>query len=110
MSNTDTLYDKDGIPIQIGDIVASRQRGGKHFGKVIDIVTTEQAAEERGVKHPPKVLFYTQKGEYINPPVWVLCYGNVLCDPGKLVQHNPQVLVHGEDPREVQLGEEQPQK
>ncbi len=64
MSNTDnTLYDKDGVPIRVGDVVSSKQRGGRHYGKVIDIVTTEKAAEERGVKHPPNVLFYTQSGE-----------------------------------------------
>ncbi|KAJ3560783.1 hypothetical protein NP233_g10607 [Leucocoprinus birnbaumii] len=74
------LRDKDGIPIQIGEMVSSRQRAGRHYGNVTDIVITEEDAKKKGVAHPPKVLFKTQTG--------------------KLVQHNPSVLVHGENPWE----------
>lgn len=64
MADTDpTLYDKEGVPIRVGDVVSSKYRGGRHYGKVIDIAATKEQAEEKGVLHPPKVLFYSQHGE-----------------------------------------------
>ncbi|KAF5349139.1 hypothetical protein D9756_009444 [Leucocoprinus leucothites] len=74
------LRDKDGVPIQIGEMVSSRHRTGRQFGNVVDIVVTEEEAKKKGVAHPPKVLFKTQTG--------------------KMVQHNPNVLVHGGNPWE----------
>jgi hypothetical protein len=62
---TDTkpdVFDKDGVPIHVGDMVSSKQRAGRQFGNVVDLVVTEEEAKEKGVAHPPKVVFYTQKG------------------------------------------------
>jgi hypothetical protein len=47
--------DKNSEPIEEGDQVWTRIRGGKHEGKVEKIVTTAEEAEEEGVKNPPKV-------------------------------------------------------
>ncbi|KAL1841236.1 hypothetical protein VTJ49DRAFT_7304 [Mycothermus thermophilus] len=70
------LKDKNGEPINVGDHVFSRARGGAHEGDVEKIVTTKEEAEKEGVKHPPKVLFTDQHGHH--------------------VQHNPGALQHGE--------------
>ncbi|KXX74793.1 hypothetical protein MMYC01_203295 [Madurella mycetomatis] len=70
------LKDKNGEPINEGDHVFARSRGGRHEGEVEKIVTTEEDAKEEGVKHPPKVLFTDQHGHH--------------------VQHNPGTLQHGE--------------
>lgn len=76
----DQIVDKHGNPIREGDYVFTKIRGGSHEGKVCpkqwcisylsldgavnihitdiqvqEIVTDEQRAEERSVKHPPKV-------------------------------------------------------
>ncbi|KAF8638974.1 hypothetical protein AX17_001806 [Amanita inopinata Kibby_2008] len=76
--STSEVHDRHGRPIHIGDIVSSRARGGKQCGKVTNIVLTEEEAQEKGVKHPPKVIFVDQHGHSIT--------------------HNPGVLVHGENP------------
>ncbi|KAK4032263.1 hypothetical protein C8A01DRAFT_41299 [Parachaetomium inaequale] len=68
--------DKQGEPINEGDHVFARSRGGRHEGEVEKIVTTKEEAEKEGVKHPPKVLFTDQHGHH--------------------VQHNPGTLQHGE--------------
>lgn len=47
--------DKNSRPIEKGDDVWTRIRGGKHEGQVDDVVTTEQEAKDAGVKRPPKV-------------------------------------------------------
>ncbi|GAB1317898.1 Hypervirulence associated protein TUDOR domain-containing protein [Madurella fahalii] len=70
------LKDKNGEPINEGDHVFARSRGGRHEGEVEKIVTTEEDAKQEGVKHPPKVLFTDQHGHH--------------------VQHNPGSLQHGE--------------
>ncbi|KAJ5370063.1 uncharacterized protein N7496_006155 [Penicillium cataractarum] len=49
------IVDKHGNAIHEGDYVFTRIRGGSHEGKVQEIVTDEQRAEETEVKHPPKV-------------------------------------------------------
>lgn len=56
------ITDKQGEPVEVGDIVSTKARGGKRVGEVLDIVYTEEEAKERGVKNPPKVLFQDQHG------------------------------------------------
>lgn len=85
MSSQDNnqVYSQQGEPIQEGDHVYTKIRGGRHEGdvstfdslavwkclqshsnaQVETIVTTKEAAREYGVKHPPKVLFTDQKGK-----------------------------------------------
>ncbi|KAI8630458.1 hypothetical protein F5Y19DRAFT_483800 [Xylariaceae sp. FL1651] len=70
------IKDKYDEPIQEGDHVYTKIRGGRHEGKVDKIVTTEAEAKKEGVKNPPKVLFEDQKGKY--------------------VAHNPGTLEHKE--------------
>jgi len=59
------VKDKNGKPIKVGDEVMTRFRGGKREGKVEEIVTGDKEAEERGVKHPPKVIFTDQHGHKV---------------------------------------------
>ncbi|SPQ24427.1 f674fb83-23b0-43b3-a18f-8c6045a6d6f0 [Thermothielavioides terrestris] len=70
------IKDKNAEPINEGDHVFARSRGGRHEGEVEKIVTSKEEAEKEGVKHPPKVLFTDQHGHKI--------------------EHNPGVLQHGE--------------
>ncbi|RPA87477.1 hypothetical protein BJ508DRAFT_410246 [Ascobolus immersus RN42] len=56
------VHDKHGNPIHEGDNVYTPFRGGRHEGKVSEIVTTKEEAEEAGVKNPPNVLFTDQNG------------------------------------------------
>ncbi|KAL8728359.1 MAG: hypothetical protein Q9181_005369 [Wetmoreana brouardii] len=49
------VKDKTGQPIKEGDKVWTKMRGGKHEGTVESIVTSQEEAEEKGVKNPPKV-------------------------------------------------------
>ncbi|CAG7853231.1 SubName: Full=Uncharacterized protein {ECO:0000313/EMBL:CCA72921.1} [Serendipita indica DSM 11827] len=72
------IVDKKGEPIEVGDEVSTKIRGGKRTGVVSDIVASKEEAEAKGVKNPPKVLFEDQHGHQ--------------------VAHNPQTLVHGENP------------
>ncbi|KAL8748335.1 MAG: hypothetical protein Q9184_007382 [Pyrenodesmia sp. 2 TL-2023] len=69
------VKDKAGEPIKEGDEVWTKMRGGKHEGKVEKLVTSQEEAEEEGVKNPPKVLFTDQHGH------------NVAHNPGTL-QHS----------------------
>lgn len=57
---SDQVTDRNGEPINIGDTVAAKARGGKHAGEVQDIVTDKADAEEKGVKNPPKVILQDQ--------------------------------------------------
>ncbi|KAM5529905.1 hypothetical protein BFJ63_vAg16088 [Fusarium oxysporum f. sp. narcissi] len=54
------IEDKNTEPINKGDHVWTRIRGGRHEGDVEKIVTTEKDAEKEDVKNPPKVLFEDQ--------------------------------------------------
>ncbi|KAL1635460.1 hypothetical protein SLS58_010217 [Diplodia intermedia] len=54
---------KEGQPIDEGDHVYTRIRGGRHEGDVEAVVTTQKEAEDADVKNPPKVLFTDQKGK-----------------------------------------------
>ncbi|KIL64075.1 hypothetical protein M378DRAFT_78807 [Amanita muscaria Koide BX008] len=74
MPSNSKVHDKFGKLIRVGDVVSCRARGGKQFGEVTDIVD-RQEAEEKGVAHPPKVIYVRHT-----------------------VSHNPKTLVHGEDP------------
>ncbi|KAG8834614.1 hypothetical protein FRC17_008095 [Serendipita sp. 399] len=78
-SKQEEIVDKEGEPIEIGDEVATKMRGGKRTGVVADIVTSKEEADRKGVKNPPKVLFEDQHGHQ--------------------VAHNPGTLVHGEEPK-----------
>jgi hypothetical protein len=64
MSSKKDIIDKKGEPIEIGDEVATKIRGGKRTGVVADIVATKEEADRKGVKNPPKVLFEDQHGKY----------------------------------------------
>ncbi|KKY39096.1 hypothetical protein UCDDA912_g00898 [Diaporthe ampelina] len=59
----DQVLSKQGEPIEEGDHVYTKIRGGRHEGDVEEIVTTENDAKQEGVKNPPKVLFTDQKGK-----------------------------------------------
>ncbi|KAM6492140.1 hypothetical protein JOM56_011864 [Amanita muscaria] len=83
-SSNSKVHDKFGKLIRVGDVVSCRARGGKQFGEVTDIVVDRREAEEKGVAHPPKVIYVDQHGH--------------------TVSHNPKTLVHGEDPN---IGEEE---
>ncbi|KAI8959530.1 hypothetical protein F5Y11DRAFT_301682 [Daldinia sp. FL1419] len=56
------IKDKQGQPIQEGDTVWTKARGGRHEGEVDRIVESNAEAKEAGVKNPPKVLFKDQHG------------------------------------------------
>ncbi|KAL7935185.1 hypothetical protein V8C35DRAFT_298720 [Trichoderma chlorosporum] len=71
------VHDKEGQPIQEGDEVWTRIRGGKRQGEVEDIVYTEEEAKSADVKNPPKVLFTDQHGHR--------------------VAHNPETLKHTDE-------------
>lgn len=58
------IVDKEGEPLEIGDEVSTKIRGGKRTGVVSDIVTTQEEADKKAVKNPPKVLFEDQHGTY----------------------------------------------
>ncbi|KAE9406086.1 hypothetical protein BT96DRAFT_972095 [Gymnopus androsaceus JB14] len=59
------VSDKQGNPIDVGDEVVTKMRGGKRQGVAEDIVMSEEEAKEKGVKHPPKVLFTDQHGHHV---------------------------------------------
>lgn len=59
------VYDKLGKAINVGDLVSTKYRGGMHAGTVCDIAYNEQQAEEKGVQHPPKVIYVDQHGALI---------------------------------------------
>jgi len=44
---------KDGKPINVGDTVSGKVRGGKHAGGVETVITSSKEASEKG---PPKVF------------------------------------------------------
>ncbi|KAJ6120932.1 hypothetical protein N7523_005212 [Penicillium sp. IBT 18751x] len=73
------VLDKDGNPIHEGDYVVTRIRGGTHEGKVEEIITDEERAQEIDVKHPPKVLFRNKNGKQVahNPGTLHVDYGHV---------------------------------
>lgn len=50
-----SVKDKDGKPIEQGDSVWTRIRGGRHEGEVEQVATTGQEAKDANVKNPPKV-------------------------------------------------------
>ncbi|KAI1469412.1 uncharacterized protein F4812DRAFT_457952 [Daldinia caldariorum] len=54
--------DKQGQPIQEGDVVWTRIRGGRREGRVDRVVESGAEAREARVKNPPKVLFKDQHG------------------------------------------------
>jgi len=56
------IKDKDGVPINEGDAVWTKFRGGKREGEVDKVVTTEKQADSEHVKNPPKVSPYFLSG------------------------------------------------
>ncbi|OBT46916.1 hypothetical protein VE00_02002 [Pseudogymnoascus sp. WSF 3629] len=56
------VQDRVGTPIQEGDTVFTKIRGGKREGEADKIVLDEKDAKKEHVKHPPKVLFKDQHG------------------------------------------------
>lgn len=67
MSN-ETVKDKLGEEINVDDELSTKMRGGKRAGPVLDIITSEEEAEEKGIKNPPKVTLKDQHGEYHSGP------------------------------------------
>ncbi|KAI9667746.1 MAG: hypothetical protein M1821_000563 [Bathelium mastoideum] len=61
----DSVQSKEGEPIEKGDHVYTKIRGGRHEGDVDKIVTDDKEAAEEGVKNPPKILFEDQKGKRV---------------------------------------------
>ncbi|PMD54028.1 uncharacterized protein K444DRAFT_570555 [Hyaloscypha bicolor E] len=72
------VEDKKGNPIEVGDTVFTKIRGGKREGEVDKIVMTEKEAKNEVVKNPPKVLFKDQHGHYVahNPGTLEVVEGN----------------------------------
>jgi len=62
---SDQVEDKTGNPINEGDTVFTKIRGGKRQGEVDEIVTKQEEAKEKDVKNPPKVLFKDQHGHNV---------------------------------------------
>ncbi|KAJ4196196.1 hypothetical protein NW759_016428 [Fusarium solani] len=59
------VKDKNSEPINKGDHVWTRIRGGRHEGDVEKVLNTEKEGKEEGVKNPPKVLFPDQHGHKV---------------------------------------------
>ncbi|KAI0069804.1 hypothetical protein K474DRAFT_1777144 [Panus rudis PR-1116 ss-1] len=71
MSNqSPNVKSKEGEPIEVGDNVSTRFRGGKREGEVEAVITSQKDLEETGdiglsVKNPPKVVFSDQHGHKV---------------------------------------------
>ncbi|KAF9728431.1 hypothetical protein PMIN01_13564 [Paraphaeosphaeria minitans] len=61
--NEEQVLSKQGKPIEKGDHVYTKIRGGRHEGDVEKIINSEQEAKEENLKNLPKVLFTDQKGK-----------------------------------------------
>ncbi|KAK7732922.1 hypothetical protein SLS57_000865 [Botryosphaeria dothidea] len=61
--NQQAVTSKEGQPIEEGDHVSTKIRGGRHEGDVEQVVITQDEAEKAGVQNPPKVLFTDQRGK-----------------------------------------------
>ncbi|OBT64690.1 hypothetical protein VE03_05842 [Pseudogymnoascus sp. 23342-1-I1] len=59
------VEDKSGAPIEEGDTVFTKIRGGKREGKADNIDLDEEDARKDQVKNPPKVLFKDQHGHNV---------------------------------------------
>ncbi|KFX89935.1 hypothetical protein V495_05966 [Pseudogymnoascus sp. VKM F-4514 (FW-929)] len=59
------VEDKTGNPIEEGDTVFTKIRGGKREGEADQIVLDEEEARKEQVKNPPKVLFKDQHGHAV---------------------------------------------
>ncbi|KAH8774976.1 hypothetical protein BGZ57DRAFT_760031 [Hyaloscypha finlandica] len=72
------VEEKKGNPIEVGDTVFTKIRGGKREGELDKIVMTENEAKHEEVKNPPKVLFKDQHGHCVahNPGTLEIVEGN----------------------------------
>ncbi|CAD6445442.1 1266da5c-8735-4406-8b5c-562f5489a98a [Sclerotinia trifoliorum] len=64
----DQVQDKKGNPINEGDTVYTKARGGKREGEVEEIIMTQEDAKtssKENVKNPPKVVFTDQHGHKV---------------------------------------------
>ncbi|PMD25890.1 hypothetical protein NA56DRAFT_564232 [Hyaloscypha hepaticicola] len=59
------VEDKKGNPIEVGDTVYTKIRGGKRVGEVDKVVMSETEAKREDVKNSPKVLFQDQHGHHV---------------------------------------------
>ncbi|KIX02329.1 uncharacterized protein Z518_08270 [Rhinocladiella mackenziei CBS 650.93] len=62
------IKSKGGSPIEEGDTVATPYRGGKHEGKVEQIITDEEEARKldaKGASHAPAVVFTDQNDKKV---------------------------------------------
>ncbi|TBU27494.1 hypothetical protein BD309DRAFT_931428 [Dichomitus squalens] len=77
------VRDKEGQPIEVGDTVETKFRGGKRTGKVEAVIENQHDLKERDdtlnvdVKNPPKVVYTDQHGHQVS--------------------HNPGTLSHVEE-------------
>ncbi|KAL1977623.1 hypothetical protein VTN31DRAFT_482 [Thermomyces dupontii] len=63
--SVERVLDKQGEPINEGDFVHTRYRGGERKGEVDRIVMDEKGAREEGVANPPKVIYHDQHGHRV---------------------------------------------
>ncbi|CAL1715866.1 unnamed protein product [Somion occarium] len=82
MSKANVIQSKEGEPIEVGDTVSTRFRGGQRSGEVEAVIKDQKGLENAGdldvnVKNPPKILFTDQHGHK--------------------VAHNPGTLSHRSD-------------
>ncbi|KAI0064935.1 hypothetical protein BV25DRAFT_1852009 [Artomyces pyxidatus] len=78
-SASSEVTDKNGEPIEVGDKVWSRARGGKQEGEAEAILIDQHDVKNAGdlgvsVKNPPKVVYTNQHGHKVS--------------------HNPGTLLH----------------
>ncbi|OCK73402.1 hypothetical protein K432DRAFT_312880 [Lepidopterella palustris CBS 459.81] len=76
------VEDKKGNPINDGDRVSIKIRGGKREGEVDEIVMSDEEAQEKSVKNPPKGMADD------------LCFIQCRADNqhGHNVAHNPEAV------------------
>ena len=87
------VTDKNNEPIHEGEEVSGKIKGGRHVGQVQSVITTENEANESGVKNPPKVVIEDQHGKFKYFLVFYTCLTHM---KGHIVNRNPESLVHGD--------------
>ncbi|PVH91388.1 hypothetical protein DM02DRAFT_545899 [Periconia macrospinosa] len=87
--NEDQVVSKQGLPIEEGDHVYTKIRGGRHEGDVEKIITSEQEAKKENLKNPPKV--WVMEWRRFRPVTdRFRCFSQIR--RGKSVAHNPGTL------------------
>ncbi|KAI0706497.1 hypothetical protein C8Q76DRAFT_818918 [Earliella scabrosa] len=65
------VQDKEGRPIEVGDTVGTKFRGGKREGQVEAVLENERDVQDHAsdgvsIKNPPKVVFTDQHGHRVS--------------------------------------------